>query len=199
MTQLVLLDRDGTINVEKHYLSSPGQVELLPGVAEGIQLMQRLGLTVVVVTNQSAIGRGYFGLDTLDRIHQRLHELLANHGASLDAIYVCPHRPDEGCSCRKPAPGLARKAGDEFGADLSRSFVVGDKVRDIELGKRVGATTILVRTGYGARAPLAEGSQADYVVENLLEAAHVIQRLVAEGKREVQGELRPWALARRNP
>ena len=185
MSQVVLLDRDGTINVEKRYLSSPDQVELLPGAAEGLQLMRRLGLATVVVTNQSAIGWGYFGLDTLDRIHQRLRELLANHGASLDAIYVCPHRPDERCNCRKPAPGLARKAVEEFQADLSRSFVVGDKVCDIELGKRVEATTILVRTGYGALVVVEGAAQADYVVEDLLEAAHVIQGLVVvkDGRR----------------
>lgn len=181
MTQLVLLDRDGTINVEKYYLSSADQIELLPGAAEGIQLMKRLGLEVVVVTNQSAIAQGYFGPDTLDQIHQRLRELLANDGTSLDAIYVCAHQPADGCDCRKPAPGLALKAADEFQADLSRSFVVGDKVCDIEFGKRVGATTILVRTGYGAQVAVEGATQADYVVENLLEAAHVIQRLVARG------------------
>ena len=95
---------------------------------------------------------------------------------------MCPHRPDEGCNCRKPAPGLAWKAADEFQADLSRSFVVGDKVCDIELGKQVGATTILVRTGYGAEVAAEGTTQADYVVEDLLEAARLIQRLVmAEG------------------
>ena len=186
MKQLVLLDRDGTINAEKRYLSSPDQVELLPGAAEGIQLMRRLGLAVVVVTNQSAIARRYFGLDTLGRIHKRLRELLANYEASLDAIYVCPHRPDERCDCRKPAPGLAWEAANEFQADLSRSFVVGDKVCDIELGKRVGATTILVRTGYGASVAVEGATQADYVVDDLLDAAHVIQRLVTgdDGRRK---------------
>ena len=186
MTQLVLLDRDGTIIVEKCYLSSPDKVELLTGAAEGIQLMRRLGLAIVVVTNQSAIARGYFDLDMLDRIHQRLRELLANHGTSLDAIYVCPHRPDERCNCRKPAPGLAWKAAGDFQADLSRSFVVGDKMCDIELGRRVGATTILVRTGYGTCVAAEGVIQADYVVEDLLEAAHLIQRLVTgdDGRRK---------------
>lgn len=143
--------------------------------------MQRLGLAVVVLTNQSAIGREYFDPDTLDRIHQRLRELLANDEASPDAIYVCPHHPDEGCSCRKPAPGLAWRAAVEFQANLSRSFVVGDKVCDIEMGKRVGATTILVRTGYGASMAAEGTAQADYVVDDLLEAAQLIQRLVVSG------------------
>ncbi len=186
MTRLVLLDRDGTINVEKHYLSSPDQLELLPNAVAGIRLMRRLGLVTVGVTNQSAIGRGYFGPDRLESIHRRLGELLAGQGAFLDAMYFCPHRPDDGCECRKPAPGLAEQAAAAFGADLSRSFVIGDKVCDIELGKRVGATTILVRTGYGARVALemdamAGTSRPDYVVDDLLEAARAIERSVVGG------------------
>lgn len=175
---MVLLDRDGTINLEKHYLSSPDQLELLPGASEGIQLMRGLGLSTVVITNQSAIGRGYFGFDRLHLIHQRLREMLADRGASLDAIYVCPHRPEEGCACRKPAPGLAWKAADDFGAELSESFVVGDNACDIELGKCIGATTILVRTGYGAEVSTQASIDPDYVVADLLGAARVIHSLV---------------------
>ena len=140
--RVVLLDRDGTINLEKHYLSSPEQLELLPHASEGIRLMKQLGLSTVVITNQSAVGRGFFGLDMLNLIHQRLREMLADREASLDAIYVCPHRPEEGCACRKPGPGLARKAAENFGADLSEAFVIGDNVCDIEMGKRIGATTL---------------------------------------------------------
>lgn len=182
MTGLVLLDRDGTINVEKHYLSSPEELELLPNAAEGIRLLRHLGLPTVVVTNQSAIGRGYFDLARLAAIHQHLVELLAERGATLDAIFFCPHTPDDGCDCRKGAPGLARRAAEAFGADLAQSFVVGDKACDIELGKHVGATTILVQTGYGAREAAAIAAtngprgQPDYVVADLFEAARVIER-----------------------
>lgn len=179
MKRLVMLDRDGTINVARHYLSSPEQVELIHGAVEGIRLMRLLGLTVVVLTNQSGIARGYLTPDTLRDIHHRLHELLSGRGVSLNAIYTCPHHPADGCDCRKPAPGLARKAANEFKADLSRSFIVGDDICDIELGKQVKATTILVRTGYGARAAEDGTAQPDYVVENLWEAAQVIKRLVA--------------------
>lgn len=178
MKKLVLLDRDGTINVEKHYLSSPEQLELLPGAAEGIQRMRHSGVIVVVVTNQSAIGRGYFGEDTLNLIHARLLQLLAEAGTSVDAIYVCPHLPDEGCDCRKPAPGLALRAAIDFEADLTRSFVVGDKECDIRLGKQVGATTILVRTGYGRDWVGRDDVCPDYIVENLLEASRLIGSLV---------------------
>ena len=182
VSRLVLLDRDGTINVEKHYLSSPDQVRLLPRAGEGIKLIKQLGLPVAVITNQSAIGRGYFDLDTLNRINQRLCEMLADCGASLDAIYICPHRPDEGCACRKPAAELAFEAAEKFGADLAESFVIGDNVCDIELGKLVGAKTILVRTGYGAQLIAQASIEPDYVVEDMLEAARLIQSLVAEAK-----------------
>ena len=176
MTKLALLDRDGTIVVEKNYLFSPHQVELLPGAAEGIKLLRVLGLATVVVTNQSGIGRGYFGLEHLDLIHQRLCKQLARRGTGLDAIYVCPHLPDSGCNCRKPAAGLAWKAATEFQADLSRSFMVGDKKCDIDFGKNIGAITILVRTGYGESLAAEGKSQPDFIVKDLLEAAKVIQR-----------------------
>lgn len=177
---VVLLDRDGTINEEREYLSTPDGVVLLPGAAEGIRLMRGLGLITVVVTNQSAVGRGYFGQDVLDRVHQRLRDLLALHEAYLDAIYVCPHRPADGCDCRKPAPGLALRAAQDLDVDLSRSFVVGDKVCDIELGKRLGATTLLVTTGYGARVAEQELADPDYIVPNLVEAAHVLADLLRD-------------------
>lgn len=180
--KLSLIDRDGTIIVEKNYLSSPDQVELLEGAVEGIQLLRRLGYVIVVVTNQSAVGRGYFSLATLEKIHQRLRNLLSARGASLDAIYVCPHHPDDGCSCRKPAPGLAWKAATEFRADLVNSIVVGDKACDIELGKQVGAQTILVRTGYGASVAIDGKTCPDYVAKNLIEAAHIIQKLPSDIK-----------------
>lgn len=185
MKSLVLLDRDGTINVERHYLSSPNQVELLPGAAEGIRFMRCLGLTTIVVTNQSAIGRGYFDVETLDRIHQRLRRVLAARGASLDAIYVCPHSPEVGCRCRKPAPGLALRAAYEFGCDLSCSFVVGDRKSDMEMGNRIGATTLLIRNDHDLA--VTTDARADFVVGNLLEAAHIIQALVSAGnKRETK-------------
>jgi D-glycero-D-manno-heptose 1,7-bisphosphate phosphatase len=179
-TRLVLLDRDGTINVERNYLSSPEQVELLPDAADGIKLLQSIGFKLVVVTNQSAIGRGYFDLTTLDHIHHRLQELLNEQGASLDAIYFCPHVPDENCVCRKPRPALAERAAEDFNSDLTTSFLVGDNVCDIELGKRIGATTILVRTGYGAELEKQEKVKPDYVVANLLEAARLIRQLNSE-------------------
>lgn len=178
MSRLVLIDRDGTINVERHYLSSPDQIELFSESAEAIKLLKDLGLPVVVVTNQSAIGRGYFDEARLEEIHERLHQVLKDAGASVDSVYFCPHTPDDLCECRKPLTEMANKAARDFGAELSKSFVIGDNVCDIELGKNIGATTFLVRTGYGKRTETEKLTEPDYVVENLLEAANLIKGIL---------------------
>jgi D-glycero-D-manno-heptose 1,7-bisphosphate phosphatase len=185
-SRFAVLDRDGTINVEREYLSHPEQLELLPGAAPGLRHLRTLGLGLVVITNQSGIGRGYFNRAGLDLIHDRLRELLAAEGIRLDGIYVCPHHPSDGCTCRKPQPELLERAAREHQFKPSESFVIGDKAIDIELGERVGATTLLVRTGYGAQvAALPPGeimTQAavtwDYVVDDLANAAGVIERLL---------------------
>jgi D-glycero-D-manno-heptose 1,7-bisphosphate phosphatase len=178
MARLALIDRDGTVNIEKHYLSSPDQIELFPETVAGIKLLQSLGLRVVIVTNQSGVGRGYFDLTRLKEIHNRLRANLNEAGASIDAIYFCPHLPEDECECRKPLGKMARRAAKEFAADLSESFVIGDKICDIELGKNVGAVTILVRTGYGTATEREAQIEADYVVENLFEAANLIKEIL---------------------
>ncbi len=176
--RLVLIDRDGTINVERHYLSLPDQIELFPNTVDGIRLLKSLGLTVVVVTNQSAIGRGIFNLERLDEIHKHLGNLLAEQDAAVDAIYFCPHTPEDNCECRKPLTAMAQQAAKDFNADLTQSFMIGDNVCDIELGKNINATTILVRTGYGTRTESEGKTKPDYVVENLFEAACLIEKIV---------------------
>lgn len=178
MKALVMVDRDGTINVDKHYLSREDQVELLPGAAKGIRRLRNLGLAVVVITNQSAIARGYFGLDALALVHQRIEDLLRQEGTSVDRFYVCPHGPDDGCACRKPGTELALRAAADFGADLSRSFMIGDKSSDILLGKAVGARSILVRTGYGREVPESLAALADDCVADLLAASEVVEKVV---------------------
>ena len=178
MPRLVLIDRDGTINVERHYLSSPEQIELLPKTADGIKLLQRLGFRIVVVTNQSAIGRFFFDTARLEQIHERLRTILHESGATIDAIYFCPHVPEDQCQCRKPLSEMAYRAATEFTADLSKSFVIGDNVCDIELGKNVNATTILVRTGYGIMTEQEKQTKPDYIVENLFEAANLIKGIL---------------------
>ena len=176
MARLVLIDRDGTINVERHYLSSPEQIELFPETIAGIRLLRELGFKIVVVTNQSAVGRGYFDLARLDEIHNRLREVLGV--AEIDAIFFCPHVPADSCECRKPATGMAAEAAKLYNSILSDSFVIGDNICDIELGKNINATTILVKTGYGKRTLEEKRTQPDFVAENLLEAAKLIKGIV---------------------
>ena len=181
MTQrhFVVLDRDGTIIVERQYLSDPSEVELIPGAASGLRQLSEMGLGLVVITNQSAVGRGFFDQARLDLIHRRLCELLNAEGVHLDGIYVCPHRPEDDCPCRKPRPGLLELAAQELDFDPQACFVIGDKACDIELGRRVGATTFLVRTGYGAQVTAETTVIPDYVVDDLWDAAQVIERLLA--------------------
>ena len=175
----VFLDRDGTVIAERHYLHDPAGVELLPGAAEGLRRMQALGLWLVLVTNQSGVGRGYFGRDALERVHGRLLELLEREGVDLDAIYLCPHTPEEACSCRKPRPGLIQRAVADLGVDPARSFVIGDKACDVDLGLVVSATTFLVTTGHGAGHVAECGSRAHHVVGSLDEAARRIESILA--------------------
>ena len=176
--RFVVLDRDGTIIFERQYLSDPRQIELIPGAASGMRRMADLGLGLIVVTNQSGVGRGYFDQARVDLIHQRLIALLRKHGVGLDGIYSCPHTPDDNCPCRKPRPGLIDAAAGELGFDLRRSFVIGDKPCDIGLGEAVGATTFLVRTGYGEQFAGTDAVSPYYTVDDLEDAANVIARVL---------------------
>ena len=175
---VVALDRDGTLNVERHYLADPAQVELVDGAAEGLRHLRRLGLELLVITNQSGVGRGYFTEGTLNEVHRRLRECLAAEGVELGGIYVCPHLPTDGCGCRKPGPGLLERAARERGFDPRDAFVIGDKASDVEMGRRAGSTTFLVRTGYGAEVAATDEVTADFVVDDLRQAARVIEGLV---------------------
>lgn len=178
MKRFVLLDRDGTINVERHYLSDPNELELLPNAAAGLAELKRLGLGLVIVTNQSGVGRGYFDEARLNAVHDRLRDLLRTSGVEIDGIACCTHRPDEGCGCRKPLPGLVEAAARELGFSPGESFVIGDKPCDVDLGRAVGATTFLVRTGYGGQYATDAGLQPDYIVDDLLDASRVISELI---------------------
>jgi D-glycero-D-manno-heptose 1,7-bisphosphate phosphatase len=174
----VLLDRDGTLIVERDHLVDPALVELLPGAGPGLKRMCELGLRLVVITNQSVVGRGFLSLQGLERIHERLREHLGAFSVRLEGIYFCPHLPDSGCECRKPRTGLVEQAVRELGLDPSRSFLIGDKLADLELGRIIHATTFLVRTGYGSGEESASMGFADYVVDNLQEAAEVIEMII---------------------
>ncbi len=189
----IFLDRDGTLNPDPGYIKSPDQFELFPGVAKALASLKRAGARLIVVTNQSGIARGFLSRTELDAIHLKLMRLLEPADASLDAIYFCPHHPDDGCACRKPNRGMIDQAIREWGVDLDRSYLIGDHLRDIELAKRVGVRSILVTTGVVLPQEVeqlkASGSAPDWIASSLVEAADwllsdVGRRAVERGGRQ---------------
>jgi D-glycero-D-manno-heptose 1,7-bisphosphate phosphatase len=146
----VFIDRDGTINEETGYVDSLDKFRILPGVTDAIRELNQNDIPAILITNQSGIARGYFTTDFLKALHEKMHRELGKNGCRLDGIYLCPHHPDDGCACRKPKPGMLLRAAREKGIVLHNSYVIGDKIIDIELAHRVGAKGILVLTGYGA-------------------------------------------------
>lgn len=149
-TSAIFLDRDGTIIVDKHYLCDPAGVELEQGAVAGLKALANMGYALVVVSNQSGIARGRFTAQDAIAVNARVAELLAEEGISILDWYFCPHVAEDDCSCRKPRPGMIDRAAHEHGLDPSHSFVVGDKLSDLELADAVGATGFLVETGEGA-------------------------------------------------
>ncbi|MGZ8603716.1 MAG: D-glycero-alpha-D-manno-heptose-1,7-bisphosphate 7-phosphatase [Actinomycetota bacterium] len=177
--RFVLLDRDGTINEEVGYVLAPDELRLIAGASEAIRRMRDLGLGIVVLTNQSPVGRGWITEDGLAAIHERLRALLRADGADVDGIEHCPHAPSDGCTCRKPAVGLVERAAAAFGFDPATSFVVGDHAGDMAMGRAVGAYTVFVLTGHGEEERAAAEPFADHVVADLPAAADVIRGDVA--------------------
>ncbi|MCC6503227.1 MAG: HAD family hydrolase [Deltaproteobacteria bacterium] len=172
--RVVFLDRDGTINEDVEYLSNPSGLVIIEGAGKAIRLLNERGIKVIVVTNQSGVGRGYFKDSDVEAVNARLKELLARDGASIDASYHCPHRPDEGCECRKPGTALAKRAAKEHGADLSRAYVVGDKSSDIGLARNLFAKGVLVLTGKGAKEAEGLVEPPDFIAQDLLSAVEWI-------------------------
>lgn len=167
----VFLDRDGTMAPDVHYCSRPEDFELFPNTAKAVRLLNEHGFKVIVITNQSGVARGYFTEKTLAEIHEKMKRELAKEGAWVDAIYYCPHHPDDNCDCRKPKPRLILQAAKDLDIDLQRSFVVGDLQMDIALGKAVGCPAILIRDEAVLDSANAE---ADLIAPDLLEAARVV-------------------------
>jgi histidinol-phosphate phosphatase family protein len=149
VNRAVFIDRDGTLVPDIPYLDDAEKLRLFPGAADSVARLREAGFLVIVVTNQSGIGRGFFSEETLGRIHEKLAALLGEEGTSLDGLYYCPHRPDEGCSCRKPETGLIDRAVKDLNVSLEGSYVVGDDVADIDLARNAGTKSVLVLTGHG--------------------------------------------------
>ncbi|NOY82689.1 MAG: HAD family hydrolase [Kiritimatiellaeota bacterium] len=157
----VFLDRDGTLVADRGYLADPEGIELLPGVAEGLAALLKAGFLLVVVTNQSGVGRGMFPMTAVEAQHQRLKQLLTDQHVELAGIEVCPHCPEDHCDCRKPAPGMLLRAARRLHLDLDSSFLVGDKCSDIQAGAAVGCRGVLVGADTGD-CPLAEARFSDF-------------------------------------
>ncbi len=181
MKPAIFLDRDGTINEEVDHLCDPDQLVLIPGAAAAVARLNALGIPVVVVTNQSGIGRGRFSWDDFDAVMDRMAVLLAAEHARVDAVYAAPHHQEgQGEYAvadhpeRKPNPGMLVRAADEHGLDLSRSWMVGDKAIDLDAGRRAGCKVALVRTGYGHKV---DGSKADLVAADL---PAVLEQILAQ-------------------
>jgi D-glycero-D-manno-heptose 1,7-bisphosphate phosphatase len=145
----VFLDRDGTINEEMGYINHLSRFKVFPQAAPAIRRLNEAGLKVVVITNQSGAARGYFPLALVNEVHRHLVETLAAGQARLDGIYVCAHGPDERCPCRKPRPELLFRAARDLDLDLERSYLVGDRYKDVETAANAGVKGLLVLTGYG--------------------------------------------------
>jgi D,D-heptose 1,7-bisphosphate phosphatase len=174
----VFIDRDGTINIDPGYISRPEDFELYPFAAQAIEILNSRGWLVVVVTNQSGIGRGYYTEETMNSIHDKMIENLAAQGAKIDGIYFCPHKPDTECDCRKPKTGMFEQAIKDLPIDTTRMVMIGDKYSDMQAGFAAGMRTIMVETGNGEEELALESDkwvrQPDFVVKNLLEAVKVV-------------------------
>jgi len=179
MKRAVFLDRDGTLNVDKQYLSDPEQLELIPGVGPALKRLQDAGFLLIIVTNQSGIGRGYYTEENMHAVNRRLIALLAPLGVRFTKIYYSPESPEQPSVGRKPSPAFLFAARDDLAVDLARSFMVGDKVIDLECGWNAGVQqSLLVRTGYGAAVEqkLGERAARAVVVDDLSAAAAWILR-----------------------
>ncbi|MES2989811.1 MAG: D-glycero-beta-D-manno-heptose 1,7-bisphosphate 7-phosphatase [Pseudomonadota bacterium] len=151
-TKLIILDRDGTINEDRDdFVKTPDEWVPIPGALEAIARLNQAGWHTVVATNQSGLGRGTFDMATLNAMHVKMNQLLAKQGGRIDAVFFCPHAPEDGCSCRKPLPGLLEQIGERFGVPLRDVPIVGDSLRDLQAGAAVGCPTHFVRTGKGER------------------------------------------------
>ena len=171
---VAILDRDGTIVVDRGYLSDPAGLTFEPGAAEGILWLHEHGYRLVVITNQSGVGRGFFPMDRVEAMNARLRAMVEEIGARLAGIYVCPHAPSDGCDCRKPAQRLMQQAAAELGFAPASSVVIGDKQSDVDFGRRAGAKTVLIAGSDAVRQDAVRQDAADLITPDLLTAARAL-------------------------
>ena len=171
------MDRDGTVSEEVGYMYHSDMYKLFPWTAEAIRKINESGMKAVLITNQSGVERGYFPESMVHAVHRVLERELAQSKAQLDAVYFCPHQPDTECDCRKPKPGMIVRAARDLDIDIPDSFMIGDKYVDVEVGRRAGAKSVLVRTGYGEEELKKYPNspyQPNFVADNLLHAVEAI-------------------------
>jgi len=175
----VFIDRDGTINVDTHYIGDPDRFVMYKGVGEGVRRLKDMGYLIIVVTNQSGIARGYFTIEDLMKVHERMEYEFASFGVRLDGIYYCPHHPDDGCPCRKPNTALFEQAIKEHNIDVAGSFMIGDKELDIIAGKRIGLKTILIPEKHESQKLINDIKswqyQPDFIANNFMDAVNLIK------------------------
>jgi D-glycero-D-manno-heptose 1,7-bisphosphate phosphatase len=185
LRRAVFLDRDGTLNEEVGYIDDLARFRLYPFAGSAVRQLNQAGLLAIVLTNQSGVGRGIFPEELLKAVHDRLTKELLAAGATLDAIYYCPHHPKaeipqyrRDCACRKPSTGMMREAAARFGIHMEESYVIGDRYRDVEMARSAGAHAVLVRTGFGQEEweiNQANGTcQPDHVADNVHDAVQWI-------------------------
>ncbi len=184
----IFLDRDGTINDEVGYLDSADKLRIIPAAFKAVRLINSSGMKAVVITNQAGVAKGLFTEEFVREINEQIQSALLAQGALIDRFYFCPHHPTEGidpyrliCNCRKPEPGLLLQAAVDLNIDLARSYVIGDRLRDVETAHRAGAKGVLVMTGYGQDFMQKSGpdranelNQPDYIAQDILEAVYWI-------------------------
>lgn len=168
MNKAVFLDRDGTINVDREYVHKIKDLEFIPGVLEALAKLAKTEYKIIIITSQSGIGRGYYTQKEYELFNEHMLKRIKNHGGRIDGIYFCPHHPNDGCECRKPMPKMILNAANDFNIDLSKSYMIGDKKSDVEMGKNAGCKTIRVMTGKN------EVSEADHTTKDLGEAIEAI-------------------------
>jgi len=172
MEKVVFLDRDGVISKDSpDHIKSWDEFHFLPNAKEGIKLLTDHGFHIVLITNQSVIARGMVTIEGLESMHNNMKREIEEYGSKIEKIYYCPHHPDEGCDCRKPKPGMLLRAIKENNIDPTKSFMVGDRMMDVEVGKKVGCKTVIIPSELGQREMRESSIKPDYVAKDLLDTS----------------------------
>lgn len=173
MNKAIFLDRDGTINVEVDYLHECKKLEFVPGAVEALMILQNKGYKLIVITNQSGVGRGYFPIEDVYKVNEYMSQLLSEQGVTIDDFYCCPHTEKDNCQCRKPQPGMYLKAAKEHDVDFSKSYMVGDKITDVQAAFELGCGFGLVLSGHDIKMEYQEQYNG-HCYKDLLEFAKSI-------------------------